>query len=120
MKLQQKRQLEQKKKQRLSNMATRKKKTTAEHQDDFDIPIMADAKSVMRKKKVQVAGPSVVKGTHLTVTTHEDGSTTLEWDDDQLLKEVREAIASLKKPSVRAKSSKKIPAAKKTVTKKKV
>lgn len=47
------------------------------------------------RKKKSVAGPSDVKGTHLTVTTHEDGSTTLEWDDEQLLKEVREAIASV-------------------------
>ena len=50
------------------------------------------------RKKKSVAGPSVVKGTHLTVTTHEDGSTTLEWDDEQLLKEVREAIDSVEKP----------------------
>jgi len=71
------------------------------------------------RKKKSVAGPSVVKGTHLTVTTHEDGSTTLEWDDEQLLKEVREAIASVKKPAVRAKANKKVPAAKKTVAKKK-
>lgn len=79
------------------------------------------------RKKKSVAGPSIVRGTHLTVTTHEDGSTTLEWDDEQLLKEVREAIASVKhvKPAVKAKSTKKIPEemkrepAKKTVAKKK-
>lgn len=80
------------------------------------------------RKKKSVAGPSVVKGTHLTVTTHEDGSTTLEWDDEQLLKEVREAIASVekpKKPAVKSKSNKKYPEemkrepAKKTVAKKK-
>lgn len=65
------------------------------------------------RKSKTVAGPSVVKGTHLTVTTHEDGSTTLEWDDEQLLKEVREAIASVKtvKPAVKAKSNKKVPEA---------
>ncbi len=46
-----------------------------------------------RKKK----DPSgVVKGNHLTVTTFSDGSTKLEWDDEALLKEVREAIASVK------------------------
>ena len=67
------------------------------------------------RKKKSVAGPSVVKGTHLTVTTHKDGSTTLEWDDEQLLKEVREAIASVESPK---KVSKKT-ATKKTVTKKK-
>lgn len=37
--------------------------------------------------------PQIVKGTHLTVTTFPDGKTELEWDDDQLLKEVREALA---------------------------
>ena len=63
------------------------------------------------RKKKSVAGPSVVKGTHLTVTTHEDGKTTLEWDDEQLLKEVREAIASVESP--------KKTTAKKTVAKKK-
>ena len=66
------------------------------------------------RKKKTVAGPSVVKGTHLTVTTHEDGSTTLEWDDEQLLKEVREAIASVEKkvkPAVKAKANKKVPEA---------
>ena len=46
-----------------------------------------------RKKK----DPSgVIKGNHLTVTTFSDGSTKLEWDDEALLKEVREAIASVK------------------------
>ena len=91
-------------------MVTRKKKTS-EYQEGLDIPVMTDAKSVMRTKKVKVAGPSVVKGTHLTVITNEDGSTTLEWDDDQLLKEVREAIASVekpKKPAVRAKAKKSV------------
>lgn len=66
------------------------------------------------RKKKSVAGPSVVKGTHLTVTTHEDGSTTLEWDDEQLLKEVREAIASVekkpKKVAAKKDTAKKAPA----------
>lgn len=63
-----------------------------------------------RKKKVEVSvEPSVIKGTHLTVITDADGRTTLEWDDEQLLKEVREAISSAelanKKPAVRAKAA---------------
>ena len=57
----------------------------------------------MATRKKTVAGPSVVKGTHLTVTTHKDGSTTLEWDDEQLLKEVREAIASVTPASKKSK-----------------
>ena len=39
--------------------------------------------------------PKVTQGTHLTVITHEDGRTELKWDDNQLLKEVQEAIASV-------------------------
>ena len=68
------------------------------------------------RKKKSVAGPSVVKGTHLTVITDENGKTTLEWDDEQLLKEIREAIASVEKPKKVV--AKKTPA-KKTVAKKK-
>jgi len=37
--------------------------------------------------------PKINQGTHLTVKTFEDGSTELIWDDEQLLKEVTEAIA---------------------------
>ena len=57
--------------------------------------------------------PKIVQGTHLTVKTFEDGSTELIWDDEQLLKEVREAIASVKtvKPAVKAKANKKVPEA---------
>lgn len=66
-----------------------------------------------RKKKsdvINVQEPKVVKGSHLTVTTFPDGSTKLEWDDDALLREVREAIAGVEvqnlKPAVRAKATK--------------
>lgn len=38
--------------------------------------------------------PKISQGTHLTVKTFEDGRSELIWDDDQLLKEVQEAIAS--------------------------
>ena len=49
-----------------------------------------------RKKKIaEVTEAVVVKGNHLTVTTYPDGRTELEWDDEALLKEVREAIASV-------------------------
>ena len=37
----------------------------------------------------------VVKGSHLTVTTYPDGRTELEWDDEALMRDVREAIASV-------------------------
>lgn len=39
--------------------------------------------------------PKINQGTHLTVKTFEDGSTELVWDDEQLLKEVQEALASV-------------------------
>jgi hypothetical protein len=39
--------------------------------------------------------PKISQGTHLTVKTFEDGRTELIWDDEQLLKEVQEAIASV-------------------------
>ena len=75
-------------------MASRKKKTVGED--------AADAALVEAQSK----WPKVNKGTHLTVKTYQDGKTVLEWDDDQLLKEVREAIASV--------STKKAPAKKTT------
>lgn len=48
-----------------------------------------------RKKTPAATWPQVTKGTHLTVTTYEDGRTELVWDDKQLLEEVRQAIASV-------------------------
>jgi hypothetical protein len=47
-----------------------------------------------RKKKeiIETIEPTVVKGSHLTVTTYPDGRTTLEWDDEALLRDVRLAI----------------------------
>ena len=46
----------------------------------------------MATKKKIVAWPKVNKGTHLTVYTFEDGKIKLEWDDEALLSEVRNAI----------------------------
>ena len=60
-----------------------------------------------RKKKTEEV--KVVKGSHLTVYTYPDGSTKLEWDDEALAKDVREAIESYElsqlKPTVRAKAA---------------
>jgi hypothetical protein len=44
------------------------------------------------KKTKTEQWPKVTKGTHLTVTAYEDGRTELEWDDEALLSEVRNAI----------------------------
>lgn len=38
--------------------------------------------------------PKITKGSHLTVTEYEDGKTVLEWDHEQLQKDVEQAIAS--------------------------
>jgi hypothetical protein len=56
--------------------------------------------------------PKINQGTHLTVKTFKDGRTELEWDWDTLVKEVREACASVElanmKPAVKAKSKKSV------------
>jgi hypothetical protein len=70
----------------------------------------------MASKKNQLAEvnslPIVTKGSHLTVTTFPDGHTELQWDWDALVKEVREACASVElanmKPAVKTKSKKSV------------
>jgi hypothetical protein len=50
-----------------------------------------------RKKKevlVDTVEPTVVVGSHLTVTTYPNGKTELKWDDEALARDVREAIES--------------------------
>ena len=62
-----------------------------------------------KKLKNQPSGgwPKMNQGTHLTVKTFEDGHTELVWDDEQLLKEVREAIASIEQPAPKKTKGKK-------------
>ena len=57
-------------------MAPRKKKT--------DVIMSADI--------AEMTEPKVVKGSHLTVTTYPDGFTELVWDDEALMRDVREAL----------------------------
>ena len=63
------------------------------------------------RKKIQLEEvsslPDSVKvGSHLTVSTYSDGRTELEWDWDALVKEVREACASVEtKPKTKTKKS---------------
>ena len=45
-----------------------------------------------RKKKTDTAEISVIKGSHLTVTYNNGYPEKLEWDDDALLADVRNAI----------------------------
>lgn len=62
----------------------------------------------MATKSKKVTWPKVTVGTHLTVTEHEDGRTELAWDDEQLLKEVRDVRPIT--PVVKAKSKKSVTA----------
>ena len=62
-------------------MATKKKTTTPTEKK----------KTTKAKSPVVEVWPIVVEGTHLTVYRYEDGSSKLKWDDEALLKEVREA-----------------------------
>jgi hypothetical protein len=87
-------------------MATRKKKTdiimSAEISESMEMPgTIGSAKLTFPDES------TVVVGSHLTVTTFSDGRTELKWNDDALLKEVKEAIntseLSQLKPNVRAK-----------------
>lgn len=85
---------------------------------------MATRKAKTASAKIE---PSTVKGNHLTVITDNFGKTTLVWDDEALLKEVRAAIASaghvdredIPAPRVNSNPPKK-PAAKKAPAKKTV
>jgi hypothetical protein len=64
------------------------------------------------RKKKDPEEVKVVKGSHLTVTTYPDGKTELLWDDEALMRDVREAILKAEsvvpvtkemKPAVKAK-----------------
>lgn len=86
-------------------MATAKKTTKT---DSIPAKKPAKAKAEPVKKAKSETWPRVVKGNHLTVTTYENGKTELVWDDEALLKEVRDAtmayeLANLK-PAVKAKA----------------
>ena len=65
-----------------------KAKKTAKKKDSITL----EMPGTIGGAKVVFAEPKVVKGNHLTVTTHPDGRTTLEWDDEALLNEVRAAL----------------------------
>ena len=66
-------------------MATKKKTKTKADSITLEMP------GTTGGAKIVFAEPTVVKGSHLTVTTYPDGKTTLEWDDEALLNDVRAA-----------------------------
>lgn len=45
-----------------------------------------------KKKKAKEVWPKVVVGSHLTVTTYENGKTELVWDDAALTRDVQKAL----------------------------
>ena len=64
--------------------------------------------SLIQKAKDIHFTPKVVKGNHLTVTTHPDGKVELEWDWEALVQEVREACSNAgKKPAKKKAAPKK-------------
>lgn len=73
------------------------KKTKKKDSTTLEMPgTIGGAKVVLPENQSSGGWPKISQGTHLTVKTFEDGRTELVWDDEQLLKEVQEAIASRK------------------------
>jgi hypothetical protein len=72
-------------------MATGKKKTdiimSAEISESMEMP-----GTIGSARLTFPNDPTVVKGSHLTVTTFPDGKTVLEWDDEALLRDVQKAL----------------------------
>ena len=76
-------------------MATKKKikveETKVKKSSKKKDSITLDMPGTIGSAKLVFTEPKVVKGNHLTVTTHPDGKTTLEWDWDALVNEVHMA-----------------------------
>jgi menaquinone-dependent protoporphyrinogen IX oxidase len=54
---------------------------------------LVESADVAEMKKIKnTKWPKVVVGSHLTVTTYENGKTELVWDDAALLKDVQKAL----------------------------
>ena len=58
-----------------------------------------------RKKKTDEVWPKVTVGSHLTVTTYENGRTELKCDDEALARDVREALESSKESRPKTKQT---------------
>jgi hypothetical protein len=72
-------------------MATKKTKTLDEVIEK--LPVKRKAK--IEKRAAELIDPSgVVKGSHLTITYNNGYPEKLEWDDEALLRDVRDAILS--------------------------
>ena len=59
---------------------------------------MAKKKKTEELVNVDSGGwPKINQGSHLTVKTFEDGRTELVWDDEALMRDVQNALASVEK-----------------------
>lgn len=61
----------------------------------------------MSKKKQNTVWPIVTKGSHLTITEHENGKVDMTWDWDQLNKDINNAINKEQPTSINGVTSKK-------------
>lgn len=53
------------------------------------------------KEVVDRVDPEVIVGSHLTVRKYSDGRTELEWDDAALMRDVLEALESVKTTEIK-------------------
>ena len=67
-------------------MATKKKKSNS---------ITLEMPGTIGSAKLVFPETKVVKGSHLTITYNNDYPEKLEWDDEALMRDVREALASV-------------------------
>jgi len=58
-------------------------------------------------KKTTETWPKVTVGSHLTVTTYENGKTELKWDDEALARDIRNALAEYEASLAKPKRSRK-------------
>jgi hypothetical protein len=75
-------------------MATKKTKPLVEVVERVSVK----RQSKIKKRAEELANdvwPKITRGSHLTVNTFEDGRTELEWNDEALLNDVRDAILSV-------------------------
>ena len=76
-------------------MATRKKKSEEKIIKEISklvAEVTLQDTEPPNKKKSKEVWPKVVKGSHLTVITYENGKTELEWDDEALTRDVQKAL----------------------------
>ena len=90
-------------------MATRKKIKEPQYKPDNgpltsnQVEQLKTTTKKLKAKKESEVWPKVTVGSHLTVTTYENGRTELKWDDEALARDVREALESSKESQPKTK-----------------